>query len=320
MIRKLHKYYEDFLDKNSPPNVKGDFFINKNYINESHISPNKRKYNSKGNVINEEVFNEELIQGLPINKKVKFDINLIIKSIQNGLVLLINYSGDKDNWKGGRERVIYPMVIGVNRNTGNILIRGWHLTGWSVSKRRNIKKEWRLFKASNIKSIQFTGDFYRLSPKGYKMNDRAMTEKLIKSADFNEIRRNQDALIKSGSIENMSDQTIGKEESSIITNIDARTTDTILNLKNIFDNEYVKNYKNKLDDLKMTFLKSLNKNEYISIIGALGTVNKTVKVYDNKYLVGIYKVKKSIKGKDILKIKNFDNKIEIPLYTFNGIK
>jgi len=316
------KRSEDYLNfnKHKPEKVKGEFYTIRNTVNEKNIPLNKRKYNSRGNVINEaQDLDASLIQGLPVNQRVKFDQGLMVKAIQNGLVIMINYNGDKDNWKGGRERVIYPMVIGVNRNTGNMLIRGWHLTGWSVSKKRNVAKEWRLFKAKNIKSMMFTGDFYRLIPKGYKMNDRVMTERLIKSADFNEIRRNQDALVKSGKLETMQKQTIGQEELGGIVKLDARTTDTIFNLALPFDNEYTSDYEKKPEDMKMTFMKNINKNEHVAIVGALGTVNRTVKLYDGKEFIGNFKVRKSVKGRDIKTTRNIDGQTEFPLYTFNEV-
>jgi len=317
-MSKIDDYFN--FHKSRPKNVKGDFYTVNRLLKEDKIPIKNRRYNSRGNVINEATDPDiSLIPGLPINKKVNFDQGLMIKAIQNGLVILINYAGDKDNWKGGRERTIYPMVIGVNRNTGNMLIRGWHLTGWSVAKKRNVKKEWRLFKASNIKSMMFTGDFYRLIPKGYKMNDRVMTERIIKAADFNEIRRNQDALVKSGKIENMSKQTIGREESSIISKIDARTTDTEFDLRNPFDNEHTSMYKNKVEDMKMTFMKNLNKDEHVAILGALGTMNRTVKLYDGKEFIGNFKVRKSVKGRDIRTTRNVDGKTIFPLYTFNEL-
>jgi len=310
----------DYLNfhKHKPINVKGEVYIPRNMMKENKIPISKRKYNSRGNIINE-AMGDELINGLPVNKRINFDQGLLVKAIQYGLVILINYSGDKDDWKGGRERVIYPMVIGVNRNTGNMLIRGWHLTGWSVAKKRNVKKEWRLFKSSNIKSMMFTGDFYRLVPRGYNMNDRIMTERLIKSADFNEIRRNQDSLVKSGKIDNMSNQTVGREDSSLISSIDARTTDTTFDLNNLFSNEYIGEYERKLGDMKLTFMRNLNKNEHVVILGALGTVNRTVKLYDGKTFIGNYKVIKSVKGPEIRKVKNIQGKTEFGVYTFNRV-
>ena len=127
-----------------------------------------------------------IIPKFPINKPVKFDVELMKKAIKYGLVILINYRGEEDRWKGGRERTIQPMVLGVNKNTKNMLVRGFHLEGWSVSQKAETKKVWRLFKTDNIVSMTFTGNFFRLPPIGYKMNDRVMTEKILAKADFNE--------------------------------------------------------------------------------------------------------------------------------------
>lgn len=306
----------------APPNVPGSLYEVRNLREDKYIKPKNRKYNSRGNVINEAVdSNEVLIPGFPVNKKVKFDQALMVRAIQNGLVLLINYAGEKDSWKGGRERVIYPMVLGVNRNTGNMLIRGWHLTGWSVSKRRNVSKEWRLFKSDNIKSMTFTGDFYRLPPKGYKMNDRAMTERITKSADFNEISRNQDKLVNTGKIVNVEKQQVGDEKGPIVAKIDARNTDTIFDLSNPFENEYTKDYKpaNKMEDFKLTVMKSIHKNEYVAIVGAIGTKDRTVKLYDDKDFIGNYKVKDTARGREIKSLRNVQGQKEFPLYTFNKV-
>jgi len=314
----LYKYYRNFY-KNKPENVKGDKYSIRGTINESNIPKYKRRYNSKGNVINEGVDTDVLIQGLPVNQKVKFNQALMVRAIEYGMVILINYAGDKDNWKGGRERVIYPMVMGVNRNTGNLLIRGWHLTGWSVKKKRNVDKEWRLFKSTNIKSMTFTGDFYRLIPKGYKINDRVMTERTVKYADFNEIRRNQESLVKSGKIANESEQMVGGDKPGRIVKIDVRITDTSFDLRNPYENINTTKFKRDNTNFKMTFLKNISKDEYIAIMGALGTVNRTVKLYEGKEFIGNYKVRKSVKGRDIKSLRNVDGKTEFFLYTFNEI-
>ena len=145
-----------------------------------------------------DVVDPDIIPNLPINKPVKFDIQKMITAIEYGLVILINYRGDEDKWRGGRERTIQPMVLGRNANTKNMLVRGWHLEGWSVSQKAETKKIWRLFKTDNIMSMMFTGNFFRLPPKGYKMNDRLMTETILARADFNVIRKNQNKLLQAG--------------------------------------------------------------------------------------------------------------------------
>jgi hypothetical protein len=53
--------------------------------------------------------------------------------------------------------------------------------------------------------------FYRLPPSD-NMNDKGMRGGIITKADFNEIRRNQQALINQNKIQNRDDITLGTEE------------------------------------------------------------------------------------------------------------
>ena len=259
----------------------------------------------------------DIVPGFPVNKQIKYDRNKMVKAIQNGMILLISYKGDKDKWRGGRERVIYPLVLGINKNTKNELIRGWHLEGYSVSQKRETKKVWRLFKAINIKYMMFTGNFYRLPPKGYKMNDRVMTEVSIAKADFNTIRKNQDKLIKAGQIENQEDITISKKNSYITTKIQITNTNTILDLKNPYNNTYIKELKKTPDKIKLTILKPIFSNEYIIVLGATGEPNKTIKIYEQKKLLGSFKVVKSFTGKEFKNNKIVKGMSEFKLYFFN---
>ena len=166
------------------------------------------RLNESNGLITEAQMNRDLVPGFPINKLMKFTPQmdnklepLLIKAIQYGMALTISYRGDKDKWRGGRIRTIYPMALGVNHNTGNKLLRTFHVEGWSVHKRKEVNDEWRLMKTVNIMSIMFTGNFYRMAPAGYRLNDRVMTERMICQADFSTIRRNQQSLINEGKIE-----------------------------------------------------------------------------------------------------------------------
>ena len=266
-----------------------------------------------------------IIPNFPINKPVKFNEELLKKAIKYGLVILINYRGDKDKWRGGRERTIQPMVLGVNKNTKNMLIRGWHLEGWSVSQRADTKKVWRLFKTDNIVSMTFTGNFFRLPPQGYKMNDRVMTERIIAKADFNEIRRNQDILLKGGKIQPDDETTISKTSGGVIS-IEITNSNSQIDLKNPYKNLLIN--KNNLDQvrflkdtntlsMKFSVMKSMFGNKYLVIVGAIGTINKQVKVYDGKKLIGNYRAIKSFLGSDLNRHKIVDNKSIFDLYVFN---
>lgn len=273
--------------------------------------------------LNENKINTEMIRDFPVNKPMKFNKQSMIKAIQYGMIILISYNGEKDKWKGGRERVICPLVLGKNTNTGNMLVRGWHLDGWSVSEKSNTKKVWRLFKTDNIKSMMFTGDFFRLPPKGYKRNDRVMTEITYVAADFNVIRRNQFKLVQKGLIEDESESDItNNNKLSSVVSIEVKNTETTLNLNDFWANDYFD--KKNQRDLKITIVKSIVGANYIAILGVLGTKGNTVKIYDGKTLLGSYKSILSVPDKSsslafmnqIKRYKNVENKSEFPLYAF----
>jgi hypothetical protein len=289
------------------------------------------KFNNKhikvfGPKLNEaQEIDPNIIENFPINKPVRFNKDLMIKAIENGLVLLVNYRGDKDKWKGGRERTIQPMVLGVNKNTKNILLRAWHLEGWSVSQKAETKKVWRLFKTSNIMTMTFTGNFFRLPPQGYKMNDRIMTEKILAKADFNQIRRNQDSLLKKGKIQSEEETIIATKSGAIIsielsstnTQIDMKTPykNLIINKKNLDNNKFMSD-SNTLS-MKFSVMKSMFGNKYLVIVGAIGTVGRQVKLYDSKTLLGNYRCIKSFLGNELSKNRIIDGRTIFDLYIFN---
>lgn len=269
--------------------------------------------------LNEDKINPDLIKNFPVNKPIPYNRELMIKAIQFGMIILINYRGDKDSWRGGRERVICPLVLGRNTNTGNVLVRGWHLDGWSVSEKKNTKKVWRLFKTSNMKSMMFVGDFFRLPPIGYKRNDRVMTDTTYAAADFNMIRRNQFKLVQQGLIED-EDETKIQEQG--ITSIEVKDTETILNLENPWENEYFDKKKQGL--MKIAFLKSVIGNNYIAILGAQGKKDSLIKLYVDRKLEGTFKTILSLPDQttslsfinQLNKYKKIDNINEWKLYSF----
>lgn len=283
----------------------GDVFSTKN--DQIYIPKVRYNLNEAQNVM-------DIVTEFPINKRINYDRAKMVQAIQNGMVILILYEGDKDDYKGGRERVIQPLVVGINKNTKNELIRGFHLEGYSVSQKKETKKVWRLFKASNILGMMFTGHFFRLPPKGYKMNDRVMSEKTIAKADFNTIRRNQETLIRAGKIEKQEEAEITKKTgtSSII----VKNTGTMLNLKDPWSNEIIKDSKKTPSEVRVSVLKTIFTNEYIVVLGALGEVNKTVKVYEEKKLLGNYRTIASFTGDNFNKYKQVNNITEFDVYTF----
>jgi hypothetical protein len=258
--------------------------------------------------------NVEGFQNIPINKPIAPTEDLIIKAIKYGMIFLITYKGAKDDHTVGHERVIYPMVFG-RSSVGKLLIRGYHLKGWSVSNNRNIEKIWRMFRYDRIKSIIFTGSFYRLPPAGYNMYDKGMRGGIIARADFNEIRRNQETLLKAEEIQSRTDIQLQPEVKTQPTKIKVINTNTELNLDEPYENQYIKNEQNAAN-LRITFLKSIYGENYIAILGTEGEKGNQVNVEN----VGQFKVLQTITGKDLKKVAEDSsivkgNKI-FKLYTF----
>ena len=245
------------------------------------------------------------IAGIPINEPIKPTQEIFVKAIKYGMIFLINYKGgsgkSEDKHFAGHERVIYSLVIGKS-SSGKILIRGWHLNGWSVSSNRHMQKIWRMFRLDRVLSMTFTGSFYRLPPAGYNMNDKGMRGGIIARADFNEIRKNQQALLKAQEIQNREDVYLDEEERKFIS-IKVKTTETNLDLNKPLENSYINNMKD-IANVRVSFLKSIYGNRYIAIIGALGKPGNTVKVNDDKgNNLGVFKVMDSIAGDTLKRIK-----------------
>jgi hypothetical protein len=255
------------------------------------------------------------IANIPINEPIKYSEQVMSKCIRYGMVMLINYKGEKDKHFAGHERILYPMVLG-RSSQGKILLRGWHLNGWSVSQKRHINKIWRMFRTDRILSMTFTGSFYRLPPAGYNMNDKGMRGGIIVRADFNEIRRNQQALINQNKIQNREEVTIG-EENKTFASIQVKETETQVDLMKPFENAYINNNKDMVG-LRISFLKSIYGNKYIAVLGALGQPGNTVRVLtDKQNNLGIFKVMDSITGDVLKSIKNIKGNAVYDLYMFD---
>jgi len=256
------------------------------------------------------------IANVPINEPIKPTQEILVKAIKYGMIFLINYKGEKDKHFSGHERVIYPMVIG--RSTkGKILVRGWHLNGWSVSGNRHLTKIWRMFRLDRVLSMTFTGSFYRLPPAGYNMNDKGMRGGIIARADFNEIRKNQQSLLKAQEIQNREDVNLDEEERKFVT-VKVKSTNTKLDLNNPMDNPYVNNMKD-IANVRVSFVKSIFGNKYVAIIGALGKPGNTVKILDEKGVnIGVFKVMDSIAGETLKRIKRVKGNAIFDVYIFDS--
>lgn len=255
------------------------------------------------------------IADVPVNEPMKVSEAMIIKAIKYGMIFLINYKGAMDDHFAGHERVFQPMVLG-RSSKGKLLIRGFHLNGWSVSQNKKIDKIWRMFRLDRILSITFLGSFYRLPPSGYNMNDRGMRGGIIARADFNEIRKNQQTLIKQQQIQNKEDITL-EDEGRKFVSIRAKTTETMLDMNKPFENAYINNLKDT-KNVRVSFLKSIYGNKWVALLGAIGDTGNTVKITDDKGVnLGVFKVLDSISGDTLKKIKRVKGNFLFELYLFD---
>ena len=255
------------------------------------------------------------IANIPINEPIKFNEQTMIKAIKYGMIFLINYKGEEDSHFAGHERVIYPLVLG-RSSKGKVLLRGWHLNGWSVSNNRSINKIWRLFRTDRILSMTFTGSFYRLAPSGYNMYDKGMRGGIIARADFNEIRRNQQSLVNQNKIQNREEVTMSTPERTFAS-ILVKDTETKLDLTKALENTYINNTKDQ-STLRLSFLKSIYGNKFIAVLGALGQPGNTVKVKNDKGQdLGNFKVLDSITGQVLKSIKNVKGNTLYDLYLYD---
>lgn len=284
------------------------------------------RLNESNGLITEAQMNRDLVPGFPINKLMKFTPQmdnklepLLIKAIQYGMALTISYRGDKDKWRGGRIRTIYPMALGVNHNTGNKLLRTFHVEGWSVHKKKEVNDEWRLMKTVNIVSIMFTGNFYRMAPAGYRLNDRVMTERMICQADFSTIRRNQQSLLNEGKIEKVVET---KPKKIQISNLNKK-----LDLKKPFESFDKKD----LEKLEITILKSvMGKPEFnnIAIVGVRGIKDHRTRIFTTEsggsrelgtYIVSRYLTKSATNNTNLIETSvQAQDQVERPCYNVDG--
>ena len=125
------------------------------------------------------------------DKRVKFDINIMKQAIEGGMEVGMVFQSNNDKYKmpTWKMRVVQPVAMGYDKK-GQLVIRGVHVVGQSEKKAiqtgirsAEAKNEWRLFKASNIKSMFLTGRMFdAVSLPGYNPNDSAMTSVI---ASFN---------------------------------------------------------------------------------------------------------------------------------------
>ena len=271
----------------------------------------------------------EIFSDFPVNKPVDYSDELLVKAIQNGMVVLLTYRGEEDKSLTGHNRVIYPMVLGKSE-AGKTLIRGYHLHGWSVSTGHATEKVWRMFRADRVKHMTFTGTFFRLPPNGYNMEDPGMTD-IIASADFAQIRANQQALVKAMKVQGDGENTLAADENHIAS-IDTESTGETLDLSSPWDSTSVLKQEDA-ETIRVTFLKSQFGNDRIVLLGVMGKDKvqkeseearqddeRIIKVYEDDSLKGSYTVLDAcmateLGAGDFLRV---DGQNKFDLYVYRG--
>ena len=132
---------------------------------------------------------------------------------------------------------------------------------------------------------------------------------------FNEIRKNQQNLVKQNKIQNKEEVTLGDDTRKFIS-IRTTNTNSTIDLVKPLENAYINNIKD-MASVKISFLKSIYGNKYIAVLGALGQPGNTVKVLDEKGInLGVFKVLDSITGQVLKNIKKVKGNSVYDLYIF----
>jgi len=278
------------------------FLLKPTYI--LHINENDTTFVPRFSLKDSELFND-----FPTNTPVKFSPELILKAIEWGMIVQIDYKGDEDSKMEGHERTIIPLVLGKSKD-GKLLIRGYHLNGWSVSTGGNIEKEWRLFRADRILNMTFTGAFYRLAPDGYNSTgDKSMTT-IVGQANFNQIRAAQQKLLLQNSID-----TIDRVILNRIKEVEAKDLNYNLKLFNPWANNVIP--KKDAKNIRITFCKPVIGNEqWIAIIGISINTNNIFKLKVDNNVIGSYKVVKWMMADTLQKTNDINQQVEFKTYMF----
>lgn len=122
------------------------------------------------------------------NERIPFNQDLMQQAIEQGLAVGLLFQSNNIKYKMpvAKYRIILPVAMGYD-NKGQLVIRGVHAKGQSEKKAietgirsAEASNEWRLFKASNIKSMFFTGDFFSKIPiGGFNANDGQMRNVIV---------------------------------------------------------------------------------------------------------------------------------------------
>lgn len=252
--------------------------------------------------------NTDIFDDFPSNTDLQFNANLIQLAISYGMILTIDYKGEDDTSPGGHTRTIYPMVFGYGKDN-QPLLRAFHLNGWSVSQGGQLDKTWRMFRCDRIEKMVFTGAFYRMPPDGYNPDGDKGIRRIMKQADFDEIRRNQTKLLNTQQIDVLDRVVLNK-----VRTIEADDMKYTLQLSNPFQGDVIP--KKDAKNIRITIAKPLaGKGDFIAIIGTSIGRNNTFRLKVGGQDIGSYRVIKWMMA-DKLSTGAIENQTKFKTYIF----
>lgn len=253
--------------------------------------------------------NSEIFPEFPSNTPLKFSQELIIKAIEYGMIIQIDYKGDADGNQAGHQRTIYPMVFGRSKQ-GKYVLRGYHLNGWSVSQGGPVEQEWRMFRCDRILNITFSGAFYRLAPEGYNSTGDKGITRIIKQANFETIRAKQGELLGQQKVDTLERTVLNK-----IKSVEVKDLKYVLKTISPWQGNVIP--KKDAKNIRMTFAKPLmGTGQYICIIGTSIGRNNIFKLKVDGKEVGSYKSVKWMMGDRLAAQEPIEQQVEFKTYMF----
>ena len=116
------------------------------------------------------------------------NMDVIIKSIKDKQIVVINYDGDEPGGKG--LRTIEPVCLGYTKK-GNPVLRAWDYEGASHKGYLNVLPlpSWRMFRLDKILSFKPTNEKFDTPRPGYNFTGDKSMSRVIINSKFDNIPR-----------------------------------------------------------------------------------------------------------------------------------
>ncbi len=306
----INEWFKNDLTEDS------EYLLSNNYSHTYSINEDNNGEDSFVPRFSLKKFSNPIFAKFPPNKEMRFDRELMRLAMEYGMIIQIQYKGDKDSFYMGRTRIIYPMCLGTS-SKGKPLLRAYHIKGWSFSLNKNSERIWRMFRTDRIMSMSFTGSFFRLTPEGYNALDKGMRGGITKSVNIDEVRNNQKKLAQEGAIQSKKEVTMDESKGKVIV-VETLNSNSVINLTKPFENKNIEQDKDNLKIMRLTFLKSTTSSKGVAILGALGQKGNIVKISSSGKFLGEYRVMKATMGDALGKphLKNIEGITEFDLHIF----